>query len=375
MQQFILNKRYSLVKNKQNAYQCLLCDNDSNEYFTLNDTIFDFLKLFKTPISLKDVAKKVVKKENLSLEETIPILQSFIDDMLGKGIIISFGRETTTNNKVLTAENTIDSYLTDKFDIVKKIATNTSIKIFLGTPKGVTAVMYKVIIKVLTAPKEKDTLKTFLKEFKILAKFSHPNIISLIEMGDNYGVVEYFEGKSLSKVVVRAIPMDTRILIIQQLLSAFAYLHKRNYLHGDLHPSNILVDKQFNVKIIDFDLATRVGNNTSRFGGIREFLAPEIISNDMFDFVGYRPTKRSEVYQLGIMIYFILYGRFPIEKDTWKQHLEALHTNQIEFATENQFQQKVDNNFITILQQCLSFFPQNRFTSALKIQKFIENSQ
>ena len=373
MQQFTLNKRYSFVCNKKNTYQYLLFDNNNNEYFTLNDTIFGFLKLFSIPLSFEQAVNKVVKSEKLSFEETAPILETFINDMLRKGIIIIPNEVKKSNSSIVLTKNNnvIDvlPYITDKYNIVKVLATNTSNIVYLGTPKDIIKSTQKVIIKAFTSTKKEDNLKEFLKEFKVLKKLNHHNIISLIEVGEEYGVVEYFQGKSLLKVAEKSIPMSARILIIEQLVSAFAYLHKNNYLHGDLHPSNILVNKKFQVKLIDFDLATSIRNKTARFGGIREFLAPEIISNDMFDFIGYRPTKQSEVYQLSIMIYFTLYGKFPIERDTWKQHLDALNANQIDFPSENQFGQEIDRQFIILLQSCLALSPQNRPTSAVKMQK------
>jgi serine/threonine protein kinase len=366
MLKFILNPRFNLIKNKRNTHNCLLKDSDTNEFFTLNEVIFSFLKFFRSPISLDLVSAKIAKKENIPIEEALPVIENFVAEMLSKNIIIKYVAAAIVLQKTIKEEK--QAIPLEKFILGKLISTNTSIQVYLGKEKDSDK---KVIIKVLAEAyaTDKKKLTTFFKEFQTIGKFKHPNIVSLIEIGATYGVMEYFEGKELLEVLQQPITMAVRETIIKQMISGLAHLHQKGFIHGDLHPANILINKKNVVKIIDFDLASSVKSKTSRCGGIREFLAPEIISNDMFDFIGHRPNKRSEVYQIGILIYFILYGKLPIEKDTWKQHLEALQANQIEFAAENQFEQKIEDKFITLLQQCLSFSPQNRPASALIIQK------
>jgi eukaryotic-like serine/threonine-protein kinase len=151
-----------------------------------------------------------------------------------------------------------------------------------------------------------------------------------------------------------------------------AHIHQQGIIHGDLHPNNILINKQFRLKIIDFDLATNVSNKTSRYGGIREFLAPELINqDDLIDFIGQKPNKRSEVYQIGILIYFTLYGKFPIDEATWKNHLIAMKNNTISFEKTNQYGQIIEDKYINLLKRCLYFEPKSRPSSALKALKIL----
>lgn len=368
---FILNPRYFLVKNKQNTHNYLLHDSKNNEYFTLNEAIFNFLKLFRKPTVLSRVVATVSKREGEPKEAIAPILDIFLKDMLAKEIVI---RSEVEHINVKTSTDNEHSILIniEGYEVEKQLAESFPIFVYQCKEKESKE---KVIVKILDQEnsKGKKKLDVFLHEFKILAKLNHPNIISLIEVKKNYGILEYFEGKSMPDIVKKPIDMASRVAIINQLLSGLAHLHNKNIIHGDLHPDNILINKQNKLKIIDFDLACSIRSKTARYGGIREFLAPELIVDDMIEFIGKRPTKRSEVYQIGILIYYTLYAKFPVDKTTWKEHISAVKNNEIDFFQTNQFGQIIENQYLKLVKRCLALNPIDRFASATKILKEIKN--
>lgn len=366
MDLFVLNPRFKLIKNAQNAYNHLIEDSKSNEYITINEVIFSFLKLFSVPISLPEVAALEAKRQGLASDDIIPILIPFFNDMYNKEIIIRFIENGAS--KIGTSRRYASPSIFKDYYIKKLLSDNHPLYVYSGIHK---TTKRKVILKIVEqSHREKKKYQRILqKEMKILGKFEHPNIVSLLEEDEYYGVIEYFSGKSLPEVVIQPIAMSSRVAIVHQLVSALAHIHSKSIIHGDLHTDNILINSRHQIKIIDFDLAANTSSKVARFGGIREFLAPELINDDMLSFICTRPNKRSEVYQIGIVIYFILYGVYPIDKPTWKSHIVALRNNEIDFAEKNHFEQIIPIQYIDTLKACLDSEPNKRPSSALKIYK------
>ena len=149
-------------------------------------------------------------------------------------------------------------------------------------------------------------------------------------------------------------------------------MHHKNILHGDVHFSNILVSDNDDIKIIDFDLAHQLTDkhkSPSVRGGMADFIPPENINFSAFDIVKGKANYRTEVYQLGIIAYWITYSQLPFKGDTWQELATNILTKDIYFPLLSPSGDPVSPKMVAFLKKCLEKKPKNRFASAEKMNK------
>ncbi|HEY8972600.1 MAG TPA: serine/threonine-protein kinase [Burkholderiaceae bacterium] len=165
----------------------------------------------------------------------------------------------------------------------------------------------------------------FQREGSILARLSHPNIARLLDAGvmadgtQPYLVLEYIDGEPIDQYCQRlALSVEARLRLMLDVLAAVAQAHNRLILHRDLKPTNILVNKAGEVKLLDFGIAKLLDDAgadqtalTARAGNAftPEFAAPEQLqAGDV--------TTATDVYALGVLMYILLGGEHPTAAPT-----------------------------------------------------------
>jgi len=150
----------------------------------------------------------------------------------------------------------------------------------------------------------------FLLEARAVAKIHHPNVISIYRIGmldgRPYYVTELVRGVSLAAYDKPA-PWQTVLDIAIGLARGLAAIHRRNVVHCDLKPSNVMIDPDGVAKIIDFGLARLAADGARGVGipvGTPDYMAPEV-------WRGESPTQRSDVYSLGALLYELIAGKPP----------------------------------------------------------------
>ena len=165
----------------------------------------------------------------------------------------------------------------------------------------------------------------FEREGSILARLSHPHIARLLDAGvmadgaQPYLVLEYIDGEPIDQYCRRlALPVAARLGLMLDVLAAVAQAHNRLVLHRDLKPTNILVTKAGDVKLLDFGIAKLLDDAgadqtalTARVGNAftPEFAAPEQLQ-------GGDVTTATDVYALGVLMYILLGGEHPTAAPT-----------------------------------------------------------
>ena len=140
-------------------------------------------------------------------------------------------------------------------------------------------------------------------------------------------------------------------------------------LHGDIHLNNFLVHPtNLHVKLIDFDLANHAQPKRGEIvheGGIHEYIAPEKINPNSFDLFEEPADYRSEVFQLGIILYAIFFGKLPFEALTWQELTEKIRFSEPSFATD----MPVPMPIINLIKKSLAKNPKDRFGNAVLLHK------
>ena len=178
-----------------------------------------------------------------------------------------------------------------------------------------------VAIKVLR--EEFTTDEEFIKRFNIeaqaAASLTHPNIVSIYDVGNegdlHYIVMELIQGKTLKEIINEngVLPWKWSINISIQIASALEMAHRNNIVHRDIKPHNIIITEDGIAKVTDFGIAKAVSNSTiTAFGttiGSVHYFSPEHARG------GYTDAK-SDLYSLGVVMYEMMTGRVPFDADT-----------------------------------------------------------
>ncbi len=178
-----------------------------------------------------------------------------------------------------------------------------------------------VAIKVLREEftTDEEFIKRFNSEAQSAASLTHPNIVSIYDVGheDNlyYIVMELIKGKTLKEIIDQdgVLPWKWSVNIAIQIASALEAAHRNNIIHRDIKPHNIIITEEGIAKVTDFGIAKAVSNSTiTAFGttiGSVHYFSPEHAKG------GYTDAK-SDLYSLGVVIYEMVTGRVPFDADT-----------------------------------------------------------
>jgi serine/threonine protein kinase len=168
-----------------------------------------------------------------------------------------------------------------------------------------------------------DFMDSFRREAKTIAGLVHDHIVRIYDFEERYRtlfiIMEYLKGDSLKDMIchLRVIPPKLAVSFLLQICSALAYAHRHGIVHRDINPSNIIVQPNDHVKILDFGLACAEGTEDFSNAGTAYYMAPEQINGDPVD-------PRTDIYALGITAYEMLTGRRPFPEDN-AQALADMH--------------------------------------------------
>jgi Tol biopolymer transport system component len=235
-----------------------------------------------------------------------------------------------------------------------------------------------VAIKVLTPELARDAerLARFEKEARTASALSHPNIVTVYEIGSangaSYIAMELVDGKTLRGALTYGpIPLKKVLSIATQLADGLAKAHAAGIVHRDLKPENVMVTRDGHVKIVDFGLAKLVRRSFEASRGVDQatqsrlteagvilgtvgYMSPEQASGAATDF-------RSDQFALGSILYEMTAGRRPFERPTDAQTLTAIIESEPEPLAS--LAPKAPEALQALIERCLSKDPEDRYGS------------
>ncbi|MDR2705967.1 MAG: serine/threonine protein kinase [Planctomycetaceae bacterium] len=245
-----------------------------------------------------------------------------------------------------------------------------------------TLMQRRVAVKVLPRKRlEKSIyLERFIREAQAIASLDHPNIVRAYDIdheGDlHYIVMEYFPGENLQKIIEKEgkITFARIVNILRQASDALAYAHAVGVIHRDVKPSNILVNAQGEVKILDLGLAllderlyegriTHIQEETIL--GTADYLAPEQALDS------HKVDARADIYSLGGVLYFCLTGHPPFPDGSVSKRLLAHQQKEPPSILVDR--PDAPEDLILLCQKMMSKRPENRQQSAAEVTRDFEN--
>jgi len=221
-----------------------------------------------------------------------------------------------------TAYRTIGKYVTT--DIIGRGAFSI---VYRGMHKGLNM---PVAIKMMRhdMATNNEFRESFHREAKTIAAMNHENIIRIYDFEERYRtlfiITELVEGASLKGLLERlkVIPYPAAVNYLMQTCTGLAYAHQRGVIHRDINTTNILVQRDDQVKILDFGLACPIGTEDFAASGTAYYMAPEQIDGKSLD-------PRVDIYALGIVAFEMVTGKKPYQEKNLSRLLDMHLTRDI----------------------------------------------
>ncbi len=163
------------------------------------------------------------------------------------------------------------------------------------------------------SPQRATFIERFYQEARISGTLSHPNIVTLFDIGEENGMpflaLEYVEGQTLSEILDDGPRFEPeRVLtLVSQVAAALDYAHSRGVVHRDIKPANLIVQKGDKVKVSDFGIAKLLDTEITQTGallGTPSYMSPEQAMGEPLD-------GRSDIFSLGVCAFEMLSGEQP----------------------------------------------------------------
>jgi len=160
-----------------------------------------------------------------------------------------------------------------------------------------------------------DHVERFRREARLAAQLSHPNIVTVIDRGEQedrqFIVFEYVEGENLKSLIVREAPLPEReaVELALQIAEGLAFAHAHGLVHRDVKPQNVLLTEDGRAKVTDFGIARSLAvhqglTQTGTVMGTSDYISPEQARGGPVD-------ACSDIYSLGAVLYELLTGEVP----------------------------------------------------------------
>ncbi|MEW6724882.1 MAG: Stk1 family PASTA domain-containing Ser/Thr kinase [Bacillota bacterium] len=178
-----------------------------------------------------------------------------------------------------------------------------------------------VAVKVLNPQyaTDQDFVRRFRREARSAASLTHPNIVGIYDVGQeddtHYIVMEYVEGETLKDRIERTGALGVRetVRILEMVGEALAAAHRKQVVHRDIKPHNILITENGTAKVSDFGIARATSKATLTYSGgflgSVHYFSPEQAKGEFTD-------EKSDIYSLGVVAYEMLTGRVPFQSET-----------------------------------------------------------
>jgi serine/threonine-protein kinase len=180
---------------------------------------------------------------------------------------------------------------------------------------------YAVKVHSETGEKLFDKFKEkLIKEANILSEVHHPHIVNVLEVFEEnntaYIVMEYIKGCSLKYMLDKegVLPENKALKYVHQIGNALNFVHEKNIVHLDIKPSNILIDKEDNARLIDFGVSKRYDMDERETSTTTLTLSKGFASIEQYDDEGTQNfSPCPDIYSLGATMYNLLTGIIPVE--------------------------------------------------------------
>jgi serine/threonine protein kinase len=274
----------------------------------------------------------------------------------------------------MQAGSVIGTVLSGRYRLESKLGSGGMSTVYLAEDE---TLQRQVAVKVLHAEisDQPDQIERFRREARAVAKLSHPNVVSVIDAGEDLGhpyiVFEYIEGETLKQRIERLgrLPLDESAAYAIEVGRGLAAAHGRRLVHRDVKPQNVLIDPEGRAKVTDFGIARSLEAKgltaTGRVLGTTDYVAPEQAMGQAID-------SRSDVYSLGVLLYEMVTGDVPFHAET-QVGVAMKHVNEPLPAVETR-RPEVSAALAAVVETATAKSPEHRYGTIAAMLRDLESA-
>lgn len=258
------------------------------------------------------------------------------------------------------------------YKVLEKIADGGMGSVFIGEQSSLKR---RVAIKTIKedAINDKEGSAQFLAEALVTGELDHPNIVPIYELGTNGDGLYFYAMKHVRGIswdeCIQHKSQDENLDILTKVCDAVAFAHSRGIIHRDLKPENIMIGQFGEVLLMDWGLAgtTKPDDQSGLFGsgntlgGTPAYMAPECARGD-----NHKIGTATDIYLIGALLFEIICGKPPHDKEKAEDSLEAAAKNEIPALS-------TQSELLTIALHAMQTEPEDRYGSVLELQENIRD--
>jgi eukaryotic-like serine/threonine-protein kinase len=264
--------------------------------------------------------KAVAVYQHIATAGNFKDISERIKKLTAAGETMIFGLSGSKKEATVIMDNTEIKPTLGRYEVVKELGRGAMGTVFLGKDPRINR---EVAIKTLRYeeidPEQIDEVKKrFFREAEAAGKLSHPNIVTIYDVGEDYDIaymaMELLDGTDLEKYTKREnlLPMEEVVRVVSCVAAALDYAHANGIVHRDIKPANIMMLNNREVKVADFGIARVMATSKTQTGvvmGTPSYMSPEQIAGKKVD-------GRSDLFSLGVVLYELISGKKPFDGDS-----------------------------------------------------------
>jgi eukaryotic-like serine/threonine-protein kinase len=243
-----------------------------------------------------------------------------------------------------------------RYEVIKELGRGAMGVVYLGRDPKINREVAIKTLRYEEVDEEQlvEVKKRFFREAEAAGKLSHPNIVTIYDVGEDYDLaymaMELLDGSDLTKYCQKGnlLPLPEVTKIISSVAQALDYAHCRGVVHRDIKPANIMILKNGEIKVTDFGIARVMTSSSTKKGaviGTPSYMSPEQI-------VGHHVDGRSDLFSLGVVFYELLTSEKPFQGDNITALMFNI-TNSTPAPLKN-LAPDIPNNIVSIVERLLS---------------------